>query len=292
MRVDSETNKIYIRQSWLGDYILCPQRSRYGMVLPSMRRGSDATAIGTGVHAGIEMVLNGTLPETDFGLFREAVHTSVNSELGKDIKHTGISADPEKMEACIDSMCEAWWEQINPFVTKGGHTEYRFKSPTGMTSKNGMEIWFEGTIDYVAPDGVLWDWKTASRPYYGKEKQKQSHQPTVYIDAMRTLGVIADTDEPTLFRFGVMVRQEKPKAQIITVSRGKEQVEWVRRQTRSVVNSALGSWGTEDWAMNDTSALCSSKWCDYWNICKGAHWSESSLELPPQSVTSVTLDNR
>lgn len=289
MRFDPEHNRVMIRQSWLGDYILCPQRARYGLALPSMRRGSDATAIGTGVHAGIEAVLNNTAGTYDE--FLEVVQSSVAVEMDKDIKRTEISADPEKMNACVDAMAQAWWDDIRPLVPTGGHTEYRFQSPTGMTAKDGTEIWFEGTIDYVAPDGSLWDWKTASRAYYAKEKHKQSHQASVYVDACRTLGLVPDGDEPTPFRFGVMVRQVQPKSQIVTVMRGREQIEWIRRQTRSVVDSAMGAWGTQDWAMNDTSALCSSKWCDYWTLCKGAHWTDSSLDLPNQTVTPVTLGN-
>ena len=290
MRFDPENKRVLIRQSWLGDYILCPQRARYGLALPSMRRGSDATAIGTGVHAGIESVLNSTAGTYDE--FLEVVQSSVAVEMDKDIKRTEISADPDKMNACVQAMAQAWWDDIRPLVPTGGQTEYKFQSPTGMFAKDGTEIWFEGTIDYVAPDGSLWDWKTASRAYYAKDKHKQSHQASVYVDACRTLGLVPDGDEPTPFRFGVMVRQEKPKAQIVTVLRGREQIDWIRRQTRSVVDSAMGAWGTQDWAMNDTSALCSSKWCDYWTLCKGAHWTDSSLELPNQTVTSVTLENR
>lgn len=288
MRFDPENNRVYVRQSWLGDFLLCPQRARYGLALPSMRRGSDATAIGTGVHAGIESVLNNTVGQYDE--FLEVVQSSVASELEKDIKRTEISADTDKMNACVEAMSEAWWNDIRPLVPTGGQTEHRFKSPTGMTAHDGTEIWFEGTIDYVAPDGTLWDWKTASRPYYGKEKQTQAHQPTVYIDACRTLGIIPDTPEPSVFRFGVMVRQEKPKAQVITVARGPEQIDWLRRQTVAVVNSAMRMWGQQDWTMVDTSALCSAKWCDYWSLCKGAHWDSDAMSLPSQTVTPVTLE--
>lgn len=289
MRFDPENKRVLVRQSWLGDYILCPQRARYGLALPSMRRGSDATAIGTGVHAGIESVLNGTAGT--YEEFHEVVVSSVAVEMDKDIKRTEISADPEKMNTCVSAMATAWWDEIRPLVPMGGMTEYKFQSPTGMFAKDGTEIWFEGTIDYVAPDGSLWDWKTASRAYYAKEKHKQSHQASVYVDACRTLGLVPDGDAPTPFRFGVMVRQVTPKAQIVTVERGREQIEWIRRQTRSCVDSAMGAWGTTDWAMNDTSALCSSKWCDYWSLCKGAHWTDSALDLPNQTVTPVTLGN-
>lgn len=282
MRFDQTNERIYVRQSWLGDMLICPQRAKYALTMPKMRRGSDATAIGTGVHAGIEKYLTrevGTVDE-----FIEAVRATVAYELDKDIKLTGLTDDMDNMWLCVDSMATGWWENIRPLVPLGGLVEHKFEAPLDVNASNGYGIWLEGTIDYVGPDGSLWDWKTSSRTYYGKEKQKQSHQASAYISAGRRIGLIPDSDTPSVFRFGVMVRQPTPKTQVITVSRGRDQVNWFRRQVSSVVNTATQAWGMPDWPMNDQHNLCSSKWCDYWSVCKGAHWSESDLELPGQSV--------
>jgi len=285
VRFDPSDKRIYIRQSWLGDALICPQRSRYGLALPSMRRGSDATAIGTGVHAGIESFLRGDV--TDVDSFVGNIRTAVGLELDKDIRRTEISADPEKMDACVVAMATAWWDDIRPYVPTGGSAEVKFQAPTGLVASNEYEVWLEGTMDYVAPDGSIWDWKTASRAYYAREKHLQSHQATVYVDASRTLGLVPDGSEPTPFRFGVMVRQATPKAQIVTVLRGRNHIDYLRRQALSVVNMAISSWGTQDWMMNDQHNLCSSKWCDYWHLCKGAHWDATDTEIPDQIVRIV-----
>lgn len=282
VRFDPANKRIYVRQSWLGEALVCPQRSRYSLALPSMRRGSDATAIGTGVHAGIEGYLSGQI--TDIDSFVGNIQTAVALELEKDIRRTAISADPEKMSACVNAMSVAWWDDIRPLVPTGGMTEHKFAYDTGLVASNGDAIWFEGTIDYVAPDGVLWDWKTASRTYSVREKHLQSHQATVYVDACRSLGLVPDGDDPTLFRFGVMVRQPTPKSQIVTVQRGRGQVQYLRRQALSVVNMAISAWGTPDWMMNDQHFLCSSQWCDYWHLCKGAHWTSADTDIPVQIV--------
>lgn len=290
MRFDPANKRIYVRQSWLGDALICPQRSRYSLALPSMRRGSDATAIGTAVHSGIESYLVGD--SGDYDSFFGNIQSSLTTELDKNIKRTEISADPEKMWDCVQAMATAWWDDIRPLVPTGGRVEYKFESPTGLVASNGDDLWWEGTVDYVAPDGTLWDWKTSSRSYYAREKHLQSHQATVYIDAMRTIGLIPNTDEPTLFRFGVMVRQQTPKAQIVTVSRGQTQIDFLRRQALSVVNTGIASWGTTDWLINDQHNLCSSKWCDYWHLCKGAHWDAQHTDIPDQTVTPVTVDKK
>jgi hypothetical protein len=252
------------------------------MILPGLRRGSDATAIGTGVHSAIEHYLLGkcsTLVEMTM-----IAEEQVKMELeGDDIRKTEISDNMDDVIASVRAMITAWWDDIRPSVTLGGLVEHKFKAPLNVNA-NGIELWLEGTMDYVAPDGVIWDWKTAGRTYYAKEKQKQSHQATCYIAAARTLGLVDNGDDPTMFRFGVMVRQKTPKAQIVTVSRNKEQVEWLRRQIQSVAYSALTLPTNVDWAMNDQHNLCSEKWCDYWTVCKGVHWDECTMEPPSQNV--------
>jgi hypothetical protein len=289
MRFDPETNRVLVRQSWLGDALMCPQRAKYALTMPSMRRGSDATAIGTGLHSAIEQVLREDVFELEH--MQANARLFVSKELDKDIKRTDLSSDMDHVNRCVDSMCDAWWNGIRPAVATGGLIEYRFVSPLGVHASNGNEIWLEGTMDYVAPDGVIWDWKTAGRSYYAKEKQTQSHQATCYITAGRTLDLIPDGADPSIFRFGVMFRQDSPKSQIVTVTRGPEQTQWFARQVKSVVDSAIRSWANSDWPMNDQHNLCSSKWCDYWNVCKGAHWTEESLALPSQKVDiPVTAD--
>ena len=59
MKIDEENKIIYVRQSWLGDLAICPERARLGQVKPEFRTGSDATIIGTSIHTGIESVLKG-----------------------------------------------------------------------------------------------------------------------------------------------------------------------------------------------------------------------------------------
>lgn len=286
MKFDRENNRLYVRQSWLGSFLMCPQRSRYELTMPSMRRGSDATAIGTGVHSAIEGYLNSTVDS--LADMQELARFEVTKELeDENIKRTEISQDMDNVFLCVDAMVDGWWNTIRHYVPKGGLIEHKFQAPLNATS-NGIELWLEGTMDYVSPDGTIWDWKTASRSYSMKEKQKQSHQATCYITAARTLGLVDNGPEPTIFRFGVMVRQSTPKVQIVTVDRGPEQVEWLRRQVASVATMATMIPTTLDWAMNDQHNLCSPKWCEFWSICKGVHWNEQTMEPPSQSLSIRT----
>lgn len=280
MKIDNVDNVIYLRQSWLNDLIICPERARFKITNPEMSGPSDATIMGTAMHYGIELILKGGSPSE---LLENVL---AHWEELKTQPYKTTSLDPDKSVAQITGMCEAFVNEILPTVVLGGQIEMGFRVPTGLTVGD-HDVWYQGTMDYVDPNGVIWDWKTASRPYYLKEKQSQSIQATVYSHAVVELGM---TDYPVEFRYGVMVRQEKPKAQIGVLSRTREHHNWLLHTIKPAVQTAMVMTSNRNWIMNDTSALCSEKWCDYWNLCKGSHISPHGLSLPLQTVSVTTSE--
>lgn len=269
MRLDNVDRRVYVRQSWFGDYLICPERARYAIVQPSFRSGSDATAIGTGIHAGIEWALaHSTLMDIDLDQLCEYTQQQVADELAKPVKRTKISDDADGIPVTVSAMMEAWYMDIAPTVGWGGEVERKFRYPSGMMAMNGYEIWFEGTVDYIDTNGVLWDWKTAARPYNGREKQERSYQTTVYCQWAKVEGL--SSGDTQSFNYGVMVRQKSPKAQVVQIERHQGHYDWLNRQVQTIVNNALLVSDQVSWPMNDQGALCSATWCDYWSICKGA----------------------
>jgi hypothetical protein len=275
MRIDRVNQKIYIRQSWLGDMTICPERARLGQIRPEFRTGSDATIIGTALHAGIESVLDGRSSEVADML--EVVNNEYETLEHTNYKKTNI--DPDKIPAYLESMSLAFYDGILPHVEQGGKVEHKFSSSLGFTI-NGYAVYVEGTMDYVSPSGVIWDWKTASRQYNIKEKQKSNIQASVYADACVSLGL--SPNYPVDFRFGVMVRQEKPKSQIVSIVRTEAHGQWLRQYIRGAVNTAMNNGYENNWIMNDSSALCSESWCSYWSICKGAFVRNADDSFPKQ----------
>lgn len=261
MKLDEENKIIYVRQSWLGDMAICPERARLGQVKPEFRTGSDATIIGTAVHAGIEQVLRGE------AVAFEDMLQFVNNEYEtlQDTNYTVTNIEQDKIPNYLEAMSLAFYNGILPNVKLGGEAEFFFRAPLNVNVE-GYDIVLEGTMDYVDPDGNIWDWKTAKRVYNQKEKQKSAIQPTVYTTAVRNLGM---ADNPT-FNYGVMVRQETPKSQILEVTRSAEHTKWLQHYVKGAVTTALKSGYQNEWLMNDSSALCSSQWCSYWSVCKGA----------------------
>jgi hypothetical protein len=261
MKIDQENKVIYVRQSWLGDMAICPERARLGQVKPEFRTGSDATIIGTAVHAGIESVLDGR--SSEFGDMLKVVANEY--ETLEKTNYTKTNIEEDKIPNYLEAMSLSFYNEILPNVKLGGEVEFFFRAPLGI-SIDGYDVHLEGTMDYIDPDGNIWDWKTAKRIYNQKEKQKSAIQPTVYTTAARNLGL---AENPT-FTYGVMVRQETPKSQIMSVTRSAEHTRWLQHYVKGAVTTALKSGYKDEWLMNDSSPLCSSQWCSYWSVCKGA----------------------
>lgn len=283
MKIDNEKKVVWVRQSWLNTLTICPERARYDITLPSWRRGSDATAIGTGMHSAIEEYLNNGIES--FEHFHTVAEQAVMEELAKpNVVRGGVDAD--KIPLYVESMSKAFYDDIAPDVVKGGLTEHNFHIVSDWMV-GGYSLGFSGTIDYIAPDGTIWDWKTAARAYSAGEKQKQSIQASVYSYAVQELikqgHIPYELSTLTDFKYGVMVRQEKPRGQIVHITRSAGQIEWMLHQVTASVSSVLQRGTESAWIRNDQHNLCSAKWCDYWSICKGAHISQDDMFPPPQN---------
>ncbi|QGH73534.1 MAG: exonuclease [Podoviridae sp. ctDWo9] len=277
MKIDEQSGRIYVRQSWLGDAMLCQERGRRMMVSPEFRTTNDSAAMGTAVHAGIEAVLTGKVGLTD------AQHVSVNKL--NELKDEGIrvtNTDPVAWEGLVRSMTNAWVSEIYPRVPHGGVSELKFSYDSG-ARVGDYELWFEGTMDYSHPDG-LWDWKTAARKYSLLEKQTQSIQASVYAGYAIQQGW-SNTDNIVEFTFGVMIRNLKGETQLVRINRSSSHVMWVTEQAKSLVGTALalrdqgGSWN-RPWLKNDQHFLCSDRWCPWWSVCKGVFIQDTDNQLP------------
>ena len=227
------------------------------------------------MHSAIESWLKEEVTDLD-GLFTVALGFVHAELLKEDVKRGDYNS--EYIDSYVQSMCESFLETIAPEVERGGLIEYNFNVPTNI-NVGGYKLGFQGTMDYVSPSGVIWDWKTAARAYFVNEKQKQSIQASVYTYAGSQLGI---TTLPADFRYGVMIRQQKPKAQVVKMIRSQGQIDWLLHQASSAVSSAMSRGTESSWFKNDQQNLCSSKWCNYWSICKGAHVTDDDMTAPPQ----------
>lgn len=272
---------VWVRQSWLNDAMLCPERARLGVLKPEWRSGSDATVLGTAMHSAIEKVLGGAC--TIDGMkdtFGDCLQETIEKE--PNFKFNSMTSVTD-MENFGMVMCDSFTRDIYPNVELGGQIEKTFATHLNTVEVSGrgtVRIMLSGTIDYIQPDGTVWDWKTAARKYSQSEKQKQSIQASVYCYAVVNNGWASGW--PARFNYGVMTRTNNSVGQIVPVVRTESHARWLQSQVTNVVLSSLAVGMDTPWFANDQNNLCSSKWCNFWSICKGSSVSESDNTIPEE----------
>lgn len=277
MRIENnnghDVTKVFVRQSWLGDALMCPERARLTALHPETRKENDSAMMGTAVHAGIEGVLRGEINPSDIAEYSVNAFRKAETQLLIQAKKINITnTDPKNWNKHIASMADAWVRDIMPSVPEGGDCEWKFETKVAGVDNElfEYELWFEGTMDYFHPQGI-WDWKTAARKYYQAEKQTQNVQSAVYAQSATTLGLM---DYPVSFNFGVMIRNASSTGQIVQVTRTQEHGQWIIDQTIALVNNLLtvqAKMPSTRWIVNDQHHLCSQRWCPVWLMCKGSY---------------------
>jgi hypothetical protein len=267
MLVDEE-GAIWFRQSWLETAMRCNERGRLAMVKPEFATAtSDAALIGTAAHAAIANVLNGDTEPDAIG--PDATVQALTLCESEPIQWTKWSM-PSQLAAHATRCAEAWSREIRPYVKPDGLVEHEFTVP--LFESRGRTVGIKGQMDYAAPDGVLWDWKTASKKYSQREKQRSSVQASTYATAALH-GALGDLPYtyPLTFRFGVMVRGEaSATTQVVDVLRTANHEAWLIDHLRTYIDMADGLGVLRPWPRSDESFLCSETWCPWWSICKGA----------------------
>jgi len=270
--VDNDGN-IWFRQSWLDTAMRCNERGRLAMVKPEFDSATGDTAlIGTAAHAAIAEVLNNELDPEHIGAGAYA-HAISLCETGE-VYWTKWTL-PAQLADHARRCAEAWARTIHPHVKPGGLVEHEFCIP--LFESRGRTVGIKGTIDYAAPDGTLYDWKTSSKKYNQREKQRAAIQPTVYaVAAMH--GALGDLayQYPIRFHYGVMVRGESSATtQIVDVMRTHSHEQWLLDHLATYIDLADGLGVLRPWPRNEDHYLCSETWCPWWSICKGARLSPS-----------------
>lgn len=279
MKIDHEAKTITFRQSWLNDYLLCPERTRRSMLEPDLFTSDAEAILGTGMHSYAELRLHGE--DRDVAL--AAAFNAVDYELS--LPHTNIKRNDDGIYSMLPAMCASWEADIFPLVKPGGESEVKFKVKLGEWC--GYEIWLSGMIDYLEPDldvdGKIWDWKTAGQEYKAWEKSRWAVQPTTYATGAVLLG---KATWPVRWSYGVVLKSpmKRPKTQVVSFTRHAGHADWLLDQ----ITSILEAHATEDhltnaytippdprrgraWPKNDQHALCSEKWCPVYATCKGAY---------------------
>lgn len=247
------------RQSQLNTWLMCPEQYRLDQAGELPRQETEATAVGTAVHAAIETVLRG---DCDVDAGHDAAMDAWDT-----IKPTidkWIKASPELCATHVSNCYTSWADTIYPGLPEITMVEAKFE--VELYRDDYRTINLSGTVDAVDADGCVWDWKTAGRAYEQWEADRFKVQPTCYTFAAHHAWGI---DNPE-FAYAVMVkRSTPPEGQIVRVQRDARHWAWLQKQALSLAFTIEADLPV--WQLNDQGWWCSDRWCGAWDRCKGAH---------------------
>lgn len=273
------------RQSTVGTLEQCLEKGRLQVTNQLPRVESDATAVGTSVHEGIEVCLQDLRDDeiaTNLDVIQEIAHQTFDElSEAEHFEWKQLSSAAEAHET-IDRCLEGWYREILPNLTPVA-MEIPFENIV-VYEDDKRVITIEGTMDYLDRTRGLGDWKTANQKYKAWEKDRWNIQATVYLYAALKLGLINGTELP--FTFYVMLKKGSEVTQEVKVTRNLADFSWLAMKLKSY--ALLFESKITEWPRNDTSALCSPKWCEAWTDCKGHGFAYP--ETWPDNRTALELE--
>ena len=270
MRID-DNGFYWFRQSWLNDFMLCPERARVSAFQPDLiaddKDGTDATTFGTALHMAIEEFLRGKSVAYALGVAEGFLMEAWRTEAFRIVS----IKRPETHMRYLANCFEAWLNELYPQLMNAHETmgmEHTFRHVVE-PGRWGIE----GTWDYLDEYDTLWDWKSAGSNFklqYGPKALQKKIQPTVYGLALNEWERGGDDPWDTLFIYGIMVKGSKPEAVTRHVVRNGGHYEWLCRQVDAVINLYEQVGPDNTWPLHDNEWHCSEDWCENWQNCKGS----------------------
>lgn len=262
-------------QSLLDKADSCLLSMQYAIEDPTYRGGS-MRAVGTGYHGGLELLYN-MRRDGFFAISLEQCIEAGCAVFDVELERSGENfiwdpraADREAAHALIDRMLTTLWETENGLwpldwrvVAVEVPWEFEWRGVT-ITSRG---------IDLVLQDPNLWIWgvdhKTANKAWpKTKHEPRKKAQAPLYVWALERLF----PDAPGYaFAYDIMTYggpRSEPKferriatptaLQIQAALDRVEQASWLYDTFRVL---------ERDLPANPSSNLCSSTYCDFWNVC-------------------------
>lgn len=278
------------RQSWVKDFLLCPDRGRRNAFDPAFQAAngsSDATTLGTALHEYAEGRLH------QLGHSQAAAEATQWLQLQIDDATFDwiLIKTPGTLHGKLVLMMERFRGVMDNIIL-----QYGYPDPNEIERLFDVPLSPDGTIRLAGQWDCRWpnhnrihDWKTAGSldRYVGWEIDRWYVQPTVYCVAAAIVDLVDayDGDEgaamdffwsdpdgfETTFEFNVVDKTTSANHQSFETTRNQGHASWLLEQLESFVNThdLMGTDGP--WPKNDQHALCSAKWCPAWDTCKGRH---------------------
>lgn len=252
--------QITLRQSWLNTFFNCPELARREAFEGLEGTETDATAIGTAMHAGAELAVTGAYDYKsclDYAL-------SEFERLAPEVRWVQVKRKDTALQY-VQTCFDTWWADVRPLLGEPLGIEHTFN--VVLWEDDDYVVRLSGTMDFVDDLSIIWDWKSAGdADKYGRnawEHKRWSIQPTVY-----TYAWWVETGEVVPFTFAACLKgPTRRPAQFVTVTRDETHWDWLGQQIRPIID--LWEADLKAWPLRDQHVLCSPKWCPAWDTCKG-----------------------
>jgi hypothetical protein len=270
-----------VRQSMMGNADSCLRRLQYSIENPSYKAGS-VRAIGTGYHAGMEVLYRSRMPDgvltpelgvvTRKNLQLAHMQIAAYDAFDNEVEKAGDAFiwDPDKAptrESAIEKidlmLTEYWtgnWEWPEDWEVLAVEIEFDLPWDYGHTRGGAADLVLRDPYGWVVVD----DHKTAGKRWaMGKEHPRKNNQAPWYVPAMRELFPGAPGYR---FVFSVMTYDGKFERRISDPQPRHEEA--VAAKALQVVSMYEGMRSAGlDLPANPASTLCNPRYCDYFSVC-------------------------
>lgn len=248
----------HLSYSSISSYLLCGEAWRRRYVAKEPAPVSDNLVLGSAFHDGAQAYIKGA---SDLEAAYMAAWTK-QLERGQEIAWE--SGTPEPTHDTGLRMVKAkpvreLLDQIRAnFDPEHGEIERRVELRVP-----GVPVPIIGYIDIITRDGVPGDFKTAGR-MWSDEKAGDELQPLFYLAALNQEGVQVSS---WTFRHYVISKGRYPEAKTFEVQRKPSEVFGLFE----VIKAAWRGIESGMYLLNQGTWKCSSKYCEYWQNCRGRY---------------------
>lgn len=272
MKLDHGNRILYIHQSDMATWRMCPEQIRYQLNDEYPDYDSDSAMIGTLTHAFIERCLehameNHTWPTPDQAeIFVSEVKGRLCTVWPTLWLHPHQVRDMYHATNLLDDICQRWYNEVLPQIDttllSDWEVEGSFDRRIGevvidvegdqwsgeLHYLSKFDVHLRGHIDFW--DGIrIWDWKTGGLREEWR-KHRYDIQSTVYTWAKSC----------HTMRFCHVPRGETGH-KILDVTRLKPQWGMMLTEAMAIARHVLTSDMAESWTLGPTDWWCSERWC-------------------------------
>jgi putative RecB family exonuclease len=230
IHVEEPEQQLHISYSQLRTYLTCPQRYLYQYVQAAeWERRSAALPFGKAVHRAVEDFYR-TLQHTGNRLTSEEMVAVFDLVLTQDIENSAVETEFKDGEDLASirkvgaDLLGVFLKEVHPQKSAAVEIPFSVKIPDLLNGGGFLPIRLEGIFDLVEADSddtyLVCELKTASQRY-SSVKLEHDLQSTVYSFAMAEMG-FATSENSTLVRYDVLLKQKKPSMERYFVSRTTE----------------------------------------------------------------------